>query len=142
MPLNDVPAVFSAVEGPIKGYAYYWADLYKELGLNAPDFLLHWGHGSAMSTVLLAMGGIGSFLAYQVRTGNGDAEYAFTLGKTAREQHPLIMGLMAFFFFLGGQGGLVLLAVQGKPILESPHALSGAAGMSLLAVQVDTQTAT
>jgi len=88
-----------------------------------------------MLTVLVAMGGIGAFLGFQIRGGNGDGQYAFTLGKTAREQHPLIMSLMAFFFLLGGQGGLVLLAARGEPILESEHAVSAITGLSLLAVQ-------
>lgn len=130
-------SVFDPIKVPVSDYVSIWTPLFasaKETGL-APDFLLHWGHGIAMGTVLLFMGGIGTFLGWQIRQGNGDAEYFFTLGKTAREQHPLIMGLATFFFFLGGQGGLVLLATQGQPILESPHAITAVLGFSLLLVQ-------
>lgn len=119
---------------PLRDYIGFWADIFKTM--DVPDYLLHWGHGAAMTTVLIAMGGTGSYLGWQIRNGNGGAKYAFTLGQTAREQHPLIMGLAAFFFLLGGQGGLVLLTVQGQPILESPHAVTAAAGLGLLAIQV------
>lgn len=92
--------------------------------------------GASMATVLIVMGGIGTFLGFQIRSGNGNGTYSFTLGKTAREQHPIIMGLAFFFFLLGGQGGFVLTAVQGKPILESPHADTAVIGLALLAAQV------
>lgn len=82
-----------AIEPAVSSYVNIWVPLFegaKASGL-APDFLLHWGHGAAMSTVLFAMGGYGSFLGWQTRLGNGDAEFPLTLGDTAREIHPKLV---------------------------------------------------
>jgi hypothetical protein len=124
------------LKSPLEKYANYWVDTYHSLGLSVPEPIIHWGHAASMTTVLLLMGGLGTFLGLQIRQGNGAAQYAFTVGKTAREQHPIIMGLAFLFFVLGGQGGLVLLALEGKPILESPHASTALIGLSLLSLQV------
>jgi hypothetical protein len=131
----DISTILTS-DSTLEGYINFWVDTYKSLHWSVPEPILHWGHAVSMTTVLLAMGGIGTFLGLQIRNGNGSASYPFTLGKTAREQHPLIMGLAFLFFLLGGQGGLVLLALEGKPILESPHATTALIGISLLAIQV------
>jgi hypothetical protein len=81
--------IFEGIREPVENYVNIWVPLFK--AVEVPEFILHWGHGSAMAMVLFAMGGIGTFLGWQIRLGNGEGEYAFTLGKTAREQHPLIM---------------------------------------------------
>jgi len=121
----------------LESYANFWVPPFqaaRDSGL-APDFIIHWGHAGAMASVLLSMGLIGSYMGWQIRGGNGEDVTALTLGETVREAHPKIMGGMAFFFVLGGQGGLVLNAVQGNPVLESTHALTATAGLGLLAVQ-------
>lgn len=122
---------------PLTAYADIWTPGFtwaQENGL-APDALIRWGHPAAMATVLLTMGVAGSYLGWQTRLGNGGDVNILTVGETVREAHPKIMGGAFFFFLLGGQGGFVLTAVQGKPIMESPHAATAVAGISLLFVQ-------
>ena len=126
-----------AVVEPLAAYAEFWTPLFKsaiEAGL-VPEFLLHWGHGLAMGTVLCTMGVIGSWMGWEIRGGNGGETNALTLGETIRETHPKIMGGALFFFALGGQGGLVLNAVQGNAVLGSTHASTGLEALGLLAVE-------
>jgi hypothetical protein len=125
------------LKGPLQSYADIWVPLFKEAqesGL-APDWLIHWGHPAAMGTVLLTMCTFGAYLGWQTRLGKGGEANLLTLGETVREFHPKLMAGACFFFFLGGQGGIVLSAVQGKPLLESTHATTAFLGMGLLAVQ-------
>eukprot|EP00438_Fugacium_kawagutii_P008136 Skav234377 [mRNA] locus=scaffold2071:184200:185763:- [translate_table: standard] len=132
---NFIP--LDAVEPAVTSYVNIWTPLFKsaqESGL-APEFLIHWGHAGAMATVLLAMGGYGTFLGWSTRLGNGNAVYPLSLGQTAAQLHPQLMGLALFLFFLGGQGGLVLLATQGQPILQSAHSSTAVIGLGLMAVQ-------
>lgn len=126
-----------AIEPAITSYVNIWTPYFqiaKESGL-APEFLLRWGHAAAMGTVLFLMGGYGAFLGWSTRLGNGEAIYPLSLGQTARELHPTLMALALFFFFLGGQGGLVLLATAGQPILQSAHSSTAVLGLGLMAGQ-------
>lgn len=84
-----------------------------------------------MATVLLAMGGYGTFLGWQIRAGNG-GDPTFGTPDTAAELHPKLMAGMTIFFAAGGQGGLLFNLLQNKPLLESPHAVSALAGLMLL----------
>jgi hypothetical protein len=135
--MNAAFLALDAVEPAVSSYVAIWTPLFetaKASGL-APDWLLHWGHAGAMATVLFAMGGYGAFLGWSTRLGNGETVYPLSLGEAARELHPKLMGAMLFFFLLGGQGGLVLLATAGEPILQSAHSSTAVIGLSLLLAQ-------
>lgn len=133
-------ALLDSLKGPAKAYADIWTPWFQDIydnGQGLPEALLHWGHAGAMTSVLLSMGLIGAAMGWQIRFGAGNESNALTLGETVREAHPKIMGGAAFFFLLGGQGGLVLKqTLEGGNVLESPHAVTGILALALLAFQI------
>lgn len=97
---------------------------------NLPDWLVHWGHPGNMAVVLFAMGGYGTYLGFRIRFSNDVEEKA-----NAKDLHPKLLGGMFFFFALGATGGITSLLTSDKPILESPHAVTGFIGLTLLTIQ-------
>ncbi|KAH7433757.1 hypothetical protein KP509_07G084600 [Ceratopteris richardii] len=83
-----------------------------------------------MAVVLFAMGGYGSYLGWQIRLAD-DME----VKAKAKDLHPKLLAGMFFFFSLGATGGILSLLTSGKPIFESPHAVTGLSGLALLTVQ-------
>jgi len=138
-PVLRVPAppvasgVIAGLAPAFGSYADIWLPTLLSVGV--PDFLLHWGHGAAMTTVLFAMGGYGTYLGWQTRLGNGDDVLPLNLGKPSRQMHSLLMSGALFFFLLGGQGGFVLLRGQGQEILQSAHSSTAVLGLALLLTQ-------
>eukprot|EP00241_Pyramimonas_parkeae_P011902 CAMPEP_0114252770 /NCGR_PEP_ID=MMETSP0058-20121206/16022_1 /TAXON_ID=36894 /ORGANISM="Pyramimonas parkeae, CCMP726" /LENGTH=197 /DNA_ID=CAMNT_0001366743 /DNA_START=136 /DNA_END=729 /DNA_ORIENTATION=+ len=116
-----------AVRGP-KGILQPIADSLTPLGL--PEALVHWGHPGNMAVVLLAMGGYGTYLGWQIRTGD-DAD---SIAK-AEDLHPKLMAGMTFFFTLGALGGMISMVMQGKPAFQSSHFITGSVGLVLLYLQ-------
>ncbi|KAL5546112.1 hypothetical protein UlMin_005799 [Ulmus minor] len=98
--------------------------------LNLPDWLVHWGHPGNMAVVLFAMGGYGTYLGFRIRVSDDVEEKA-----KAKDLHPKLLGGMFFFFALGATGGITSLLTSDKPILESPHAVTGFIGLTLLTIQ-------
>ncbi len=61
--LSTEMSAFDGIKEPVQSYVDIWTPMFKqasESGL-VPDFLLHWGHGAAMASVLLSMGMIGAY---------------------------------------------------------------------------------
>lgn len=124
-----LPVMALGLADALNGYLQPQADYFSTLGL--PEALVHWGHPGNMFVVLAAMGGYGAvYLGWAIRTSDS-AE----LVAKAKDLHPKLAGGMAFFFAAGALGGMMSLLMQHKSILESPHAITGLAGLALLGVQ-------
>jgi hypothetical protein len=104
-----------------------------------PQFVKQYFHGANMALALGAMGGYGTYLGYMVRAGKGD-EPTFGTPDTAAQLHPKLMTIMTLVFLAGGQGGVLFNLLAGKPILESPHAVTALAGLLLLAANAGIST--
>nr|GMD44524.1 Di-heme cytochrome, transmembrane [Ipomoea batatas] len=126
LPLLFVAALPGA--GAVKSVFGPFVELVKSL--NLPDWLVHWGHPGNMAVVLFAMGGYGTYLGFRIRFSNDVEERA-----KAKDLHPKLLAGMFFFFALGATGGITSLLTSDKPILESPHAVTGLIGLSLLTIQ-------
>ncbi|KAF3795939.1 hypothetical protein EJ110_NYTH04182 [Nymphaea thermarum] len=118
--LPGAAAVRSAI-GPFVELVKTW---------NLPDWLVHWGHPGNMAVVLFAMGGYGTYLGFRIRFSDDVEEKA-----KAKDLHPKLLGGMFFFFALGATGGITSLLTSDRPILESPHAITGFFGLALLTIQ-------
>ena len=58
--LIDMSAL-DGIKEPVQSYVDIWTPMFKQASESGllPDFILHWGHGAAMASVLLSMGVIG-----------------------------------------------------------------------------------
>ncbi|XAR69649.1 hypothetical protein NMG60_11001331, partial [Bertholletia excelsa] len=114
-------AIVTSIFGPFVELVKSW---------NLPDWLVHWGHPGNMAVVLFAMGGYGTYLGFRIRFSDDVEEKA-----KAKDLHPKLLGGMFFFFALGATGGITSLLTSDKPIFESPHAVTGFTGLTLLTIQ-------
>ncbi|KAK1429473.1 hypothetical protein QVD17_11682 [Tagetes erecta] len=119
--------------GTIRSVFGPFVELVKSWSL--PDWLVHWGHPGNMAVVLFAMGGYGTYLGFRIKFSDDVEEKA-----KAKDLHPKLLAGMFFFFALGATGGVTSLLTSDRPILESPHAVTGLIGLTLLAIQTALPT--
>lgn len=96
-------------------------------GLNLPEPIVHWGHPLMMGIVVFVMGSAVGLTGWRGRQLGG-AEAAKSWA-----DHKKIAPLMFLFIVLGYTGGVLSLVMQQKPILESPHFVTGTVAIALLA---------
>lgn len=99
--------------------------------LGTPEPIVHWGHPLMMAIVAFVMGSAVALAGWKGRT------LAITDTKKAiksKADHRKIAPLMYVFLLSGYTGGVLSLVMQGEPILESPHFITGSIVISLLTV--------
>ena len=105
------------------------ADWFNTLG--TPEPIIHWGHPLMMAIVAFVMGGAAALAGWKGRT------LAATNTEVAmknKADHRKIAPLMYIFLVLGYTGGVLSLVMQGQPILESRHFVTGTIVITLLTI--------
>ena len=97
--------------------------------LGIPEPITHWGHPAMMGIVIFVMG---SYVAYAGWQGRLAADKAVAAKK--RADHRKLAPLMFLFLALGYTGGVLSLAIQQEPMLESPHFWTGTVAIVLLSI--------
>jgi hypothetical protein len=105
------------------------AEWFSKLG--TPEPIVHWGHPLMMGIVVFAMGSAVALAGWRGRTLAVTDTEAAIKNKT---NHRKIAPLMYFFLVAGYTGGVLSLVMQGQPILESPHFLTGTVVVALLTI--------
>ena len=105
------------------------ADFFNQLGV--PPLVVHWGHPFFMSIVIFVLGSFAGYAGWRGRVlAVSDPENSIKSLGDHRQTAPM----MAVFLAMGYTGGLLSLAMQDKPLLESPHFWTGSLVLILLAM--------
>lgn len=105
------------------------ADWFNTLG--TPEPIVHWGHPLMMAIVAFVMGGAAALAGWKGRTlATTNTEVAMK----NKADHRKIAPLMYIFLVLGYTGGVLSLVMQGQPILESRHFITGTIVIALLTI--------
>ena len=94
---------------------------------NLPEPIVHWGHPAMMAIVVFVMGGFAAYAGWQGRLATDSG-----VAVEQKQKHAKVAPLMYLFIVLGATGGILSLVMQGEPILESPHFLTGMGAIALL----------
>jgi fucose 4-O-acetylase-like acetyltransferase len=94
--------------------------------LGVPEPIVQWGHPVRMGIVVLVMGSFVGLAGWRGRVLTGEAS------TKSREDHRKLAPLMFLFIALGYTGGVLSLVMQHKPILQSPHFVTGSLALILL----------
>ena len=104
------------------------ADWFNTLG--TPEPIVHWGHPLMMAIVAFVMGGAAALAGWKGRLATTNTEVAVK----NKADHRKIAPLMYIFLVLGYTGGVLSLVMQGQPILESRHFVTGTIVIFLLTI--------
>ena len=99
---------------------------FRNLGM--PDPLVQWGHPLMMGIVVFVVGSFVGIAGWRSRIVQDEEKAA-----KSRSGHRMMAPWLFLFLAAGYTGGLLSLAVQQEPILESPHFWTGSIVLILLA---------